>query len=392
MAAGTRAGRSHGTLILWGIIAFLWMIPVASGQVSVWFALGQLGVAVGVLFALIVTHEMGHAILGWLLGYRVFEVSIGAGYTLVQAVIGRTIVRFSLVPAGGHTLLAPKGDRLVPAREVFVSLAGPAVNLVTLLWAIVAEPPPAVRFPAIAMGVVLVVGNLWPRQAPTPLGVTPSDGLRAAHALDLDDAQVRQLIGGRYLGESYVEHVKGDHEAALAWDERGLAAFPDDPSLSGDVATSLLLLGRFEGAQDRLRRLLARDDLLPLQRALFQNNLAWADLMSGDPSLVAEALAASEAAFAELPMLPAVQGTRGFALILSGAIDDGIDLCTRSSRRHRVLDDRASNLCAISIGAARQGRVAAAERHLTQAIRLSPENRLIDRAGAELRSAREAAV
>lgn len=386
-----RSGK-RGTWVwlVWAVTAGLWVIILASGQVSRGEVLIQLGIGVGVLFALIVTHELGHALVGRLLGYRIFELSFGTGPSILDAVLGRTRVRLRLIPAGGHTLLAPKGARLVPAREVFVSLAGPAVNLLTLALVFATDLPPELRGVVIVMSAALVVGNLLPRQAVGPLGMAVSDGLRAARGLDTDEEGERFLLASRYLGESYVSHAKGDHEEAMRWDEQGLAAFPGQASLEGDVATSMILLGRFRPARERLIPLLERDDVEPVQRALYQNNLAWADLMTADPELLPEATAMSKESFAALPALPAVRGTRGFALILTGAVDEGIALCGESFRKNRDPDNRASNACAMSIGATRQARIAAAERFLERAIRLSPDNRLIDRAGEELRTARQA--
>src|SRR4029077_6072353 len=105
----------------------------------------RLALGLGVLFALIVTHELGHAIVGRLLGYRIFELSFGTGRPRVGVVLGRTRLLFAPLPAGGHTLLAPKGARLVPAREVFVSLAGPSVNLLTLARALGTDLPAELR-------------------------------------------------------------------------------------------------------------------------------------------------------------------------------------------------------------------------------------------------------
>jgi hypothetical protein len=376
--------------LVWAVTGGFWVVVLARGLVSPGFVLARLALGVGVLFALIVTHELGHALVGRLLGYRVFELSFGTGKPRVDVVLGRTQLLFGPLPAGGHTLLAPKGARLVPAREVFVSLAGPAVNLFTLAWALGTDLPAELRSVVVFMSAALVVGNLLPRRAVGPLGNATSDGLRAAHALDADDDGVSTVLASRYLGESYISHAKGDHAEAMTWDERGLASYPGNAALEGDVATTMVLLGDFRPAREGLIALLERDDLKPIQRALYQNNLAWADLMTSDPELLLEANTMSKESFATLPTLPAVRGTRGFALILNGAIDEGIALCSDAFRTNRDGDNRASNACAMSIGASRQGRIAAAERLLERAIRSSPDNRLIDRAGAELRAARQA--
>lgn len=387
-----RSGKQGAWVwLVWAVTAGLWVMILASGQVSPWEALLRLGVGVGVLFALIVTHELGHALMGRVLGYRIFELSFGTGPSILDTVLGRTRVRLRPIPAGGHTLLAPKGSRLIPAREVFVSLAGPAVNLLTLALAVATDLPPELRGVVIVMSALLVLGNLLPRHAVGSLGIVVSDGLRAARGLDTDEEGERLLLASRYLGESYVSHAKGDHAEAMRWDEQGLAAYPGQASLEGDVAISMILLGRFRPARERLIALLERGDLEPMQRALCQNNLAWADLMTADPKLLPEASAMSKESFAALPGVPAVRGTRGFALILTGAVAEGMTLCSDSLRKNRDPDNRASNACAMSIGAARKGRIDAAERLLAGAIRQSPDNRLIDRAGEELRAARQAA-
>ena len=93
-----RAARTGWTWAFWALIAALWILPVASGVLSPWVALGQLAPTILVLFALVVTHELGHAVLGRLLGYRIFEVSIGMGWPSADAVLGRTRVRLAAFP------------------------------------------------------------------------------------------------------------------------------------------------------------------------------------------------------------------------------------------------------------------------------------------------------
>jgi hypothetical protein len=110
--------------------------------------------------------------------------------------------------------------------------------------------------------------------------------------------------------EAYIRHRKGDHAGALTWDERGLVHHPSSAALEGDAATSLVLLHRYTEARDRFVRLLERDDLSEPQRALYENNLAWSDIMLDDPQLLSEALHASKHALGVLPDVPAMKGTR----------------------------------------------------------------------------------
>jgi hypothetical protein len=372
---------------LWAVVAALYVLPVLTGTVPLGTQLATLAPGVGVLGLLIVTHELGHALVGRALGYRIFEVSVGLGPRLVNVALGRTRVVVRILPIGGHTLLAPRSARLLPARDVFVALAGAGVNLFTVLWALTADLSNAFTFGILLVGSAVVVENLLPRRVTNPIGVVQSDGLRAALALEADDRALTDALASRYVGEAYVSHLAGDHADALRWDERGLERFPGNRALEGDAAVALILLRRYAEGRDLLVSLLARDDLTTIQRALYRNNLAWADLMLGDPSLLPEAIDASKDAIAELPDQPAVKGTRAYALIVQGAIEDGLVLAAEALRRNATKEHRASNACVLAIGYARSGRLETARRHIVTAMRLAPDNELIDRAVAELEAA-----
>jgi Peptidase family M50 len=369
---------------LWAVVAALYVLPVLTGTVPLGTQLATLAPGVGVLVLLIVTHELGHALVGKALGYRIFEVSVGAGPRLVDVPLGRTRVVVRLLPIGGHTLLAPRSARLLPARDVFVALAGAFVNLFMVLWAFTADLSNAFTFGIVLIGSAVVVENLIPRRVTNAIGVVQSDGLRAALALEADDRALTDALESRYVGEAYVSHRTGDHAGALAWDERGLERFPGSRALESDAAVSLVLLRRYREGRTKLTSLLARDDLAPVQRALYRNNLAWADLMLGDPSLLPEAFEASKEAIGALPDQPAIKGTRAYALILQGAIEDGLVLGAEALRRNTTKESRASNACVLGIGYTRSGRLEAGRRQIATAMRLDPDNELIERALAEL--------
>ncbi len=362
----------------------LFVLPVLAGVVPVGGQLAAIAPGVGVIVALIVTHELGHALMGRLLGYRIFEVSFGVGPLVLNAPLGRTRVVVRLLPAGGHTMLAPKGARLLPARDVFVALAGAFINLLTVLWALTADLSNTFTFGIVLIGSAVVVENLFPRHVRNALGVAKSDGLRAAQALEADEEALTAALVSRYLGEAYVDRAAGDHAGSLAWCERGLEVHPGTRTLQGDVAVSLINLRRYREARDLLVSLLGRDDLDPALRALYRNNLAWTDLMLGDHELLSEAFEASKDAIDTLGDQPAVKGTRAYALILQGAVEDGLRLAGEAIRSNHAKDARASNACVLAIGCSRSGRLDAARRHVAHALRLSPDNELIERAVAEV--------
>jgi hypothetical protein len=379
----SEAGSARQAL-LWALIGALWIIPSAMGAVPWSRTVGDLARYAVVLAVVVAGHELGHALAGRMFGYRIFEISVGIGPTLVDATVGRTHLVVRPFPLAGHTMMATTRTHASRVPELLVSLAGPFTNLVMLAIALTRDvTDPWTSAVALVNGYVLI-GNLVPIQVKNPLGVAFSDGRRALDALDADDRALVDLTAARYMGEAYVQRTRGDYAGALQWDEEGLAAHPGNALLIGDAAAAMIQLQRYAEARATLLRLLERDDLKPPSRAVHLNNLAWADLMIGDPALLSEALASSGEAMGFLPGVAALQGTRGFALIEQGAIADGLDLSRKAYRRHSSPESRAASACVVAIGAARDGRGAMAERYLVMAARLAPDHPLIARAQAAL--------
>ncbi len=384
-ACGSESGSARRAA-LWALMGALWLLPSATGVAPWSRTVGDLARYVVVLVLVVVGHEAGHALAGRSMGYRIFEISLGIGPTLVDTTVRRTHLVVRPFPFAGHTMLAPARTDPSPLRELLVSLAGPFTNLVMLAIALTRDlTDPWISAIVIVNGYVLIL-NLLPIQVKNPLGVVVSDGRRALNALDPDERDVAGLAAARYMGEAYVRRTRGDHAGALRWDEEGLAAHPGNAHLTGDAAVAMIQLQRYEEARAALLGLVDRDDLPAPSRAVHLNNLAWADLMIGDPTLLPEALASSAEALSLLPGVAALQGTRGFALIEQGAIADGLALSRKAYRSHMSAESRAASACVLAIGAARDGRVAMAERYLVTAARLAPDHPLIPRAQAALAS------
>jgi hypothetical protein len=375
---------SAGQALLWALLGALWVIPSATGAVPWSRTVGDLARYAVVLAVVVAGHELGHALAGRMFGYRIFEISVGIGPTLVDATVGGTHLVVRPFPLAGHTMLATTRTHAARVPELLVSLAGPFTNLAMLAIALTRDlADPWTGAVVLVNGYVLIV-NLLPIQVKNPLGVAFSDGRRVMDALDADDRVLADLAAARYMGEAHVRRTRGDHAGALRWDEEGLAAHPGNALLTGDAAASMIQLQRYAEARVMLLRLLERDDVKPPSRAVHLNNLAWADLMIGDPALLSEALASSAEATGLLPGVAALQGTRGFALIEQGAIADGLELSRKAHRSHSSQESRAASACVVAIGAARDGRGAMAERYLVTAARLAPDHPLIARAQAAL--------
>jgi hypothetical protein len=218
----------------------------------------------------------------------------------------------------------------------------------------------------------------------TPFGLVRSDGLALVTLLRAPAEELREMDALRFAAEAAAALKWRDPAAAIRHAEAGLAVHPDHAVLRHYLTVALIRDRRFAAARAHLQALLASDRSEPHQHAIDLNNLAWANLMSGDPDLLDEALAASAEAERKLAWNAAVKGTRGYALILAGDVDAGLARAQRAYTSHTEKTDRATVACVIAIGAARAGDMPAAQRMLDAARRLDADCNLLERASAEL--------
>jgi hypothetical protein len=141
--------------------------------------------------------------------------------------------------------------------------------------------------------------------------------------------------------------------------------------------------GRWVDARDDLL-LAARVATTDEHRAMCQNNAAWASLMSGQPTLRAEALELARAAKASQPDRLAFIGTYAFALLENGSPAEAAALLEPVASTHPRPRDRASDLCLLAMCFARLQRHDAAATNLRAAREADPRCALLERAQAEV--------
>jgi hypothetical protein len=336
-----------------------------------------------VLVVVVVAHELGHALTGRALGLRIHEVEIGYGPRLARLRLGRTEVEVRLLPFGGHTVMVP--ERAAPARMAAGVLAGPLANLAVIVVTLFVWPRSGPWVPPLVIAnTIVLIGNLWPTRVATPLGRVASDGLALVTLLRAPEQEVREMDAIGHVAEAAIALKRRDSARAVRCAQEGLARYPENRALRHYLTVGLIRTGDHDAARTHLLSLLDADGAEPHQRAIDLNNLAWTDLMSGDPDRLEEALAASEEAERKLAWNPAIKGTRGYALIEAGRVADGIALSRRAYDAHRDRGDRATCACVLAIGAARLGDTATARRMLAEAARLDPTCDLRARATAEV--------
>ncbi len=341
--------------------------------------------------AMVLPHELGHALTAMALGMRLFTVEIGVlGRVLFEPEILGCEFLFRSVPLGGCVRASPKNLRFVRTKHFFVVAAGPmtnAVALVAVLWLIGMSREHAVLCWALAAFVFanifkLAVG-LFPRMVWMPGGRTPNDGLLLLRIFFMPDTALAAWHSSTLVQESLLSLARGrisDAEARLAVVK---ATYPNDASPEFIEPAIFSEQRRYREAREAYLRLLDKSDLSAAQKPVIQNNIAWADLMIGDESLLGEADRLSQAAIEEIPERPYVRGTRGSVLIELGQIEAGIPLLLQAMRENRR-ENSALNACYLAIAEGKRGNYRSAQQYLATAKRRDTDCPLLDRATSAL--------
>lgn len=129
--------RSPQTKNEWGILVilsfffFLFLVLELARQ----FTVEKLSVPFFLLSyaALLVIHELGHALASRIVGWRVEKISIGLGPVVKQSQISGCEIEIRLVPLSGYVLPTPRNLNFPQAKNCFIYSAGPGIELLLVL-------------------------------------------------------------------------------------------------------------------------------------------------------------------------------------------------------------------------------------------------------------------
>jgi tetratricopeptide (TPR) repeat protein len=358
-----------------GAYAVLLFLPVVvSALVSspIWWWLGLhplLFLAVGI-------HEAGHALVGRLVAFRVFEVQVGTGPRLATVHVGGTRVELRAVPLCGFTSWAPTRPEGYSERLFAAVAAGPLVNLAAVAAAIVLLPASPWALVLGATNGWLALRNLLPHGASSPARGSGNDGAALCRPRP-SPAEAGAALALAPYWESVVRWKDGDHLGARRVAEEALARHPGWVSAQDVLASALIGLGHYEEARETLLAVLDAPDPPEGLRATALLSLAWADLCSGDPELLPEADAASQAAVRLLPWLAAARTARALALVERGDPAAGLALVPSPWRGGLDRRERASAAAVRARSLARLGQRQRSRRHLAWAAWLDPRCSLL---------------
>ncbi len=364
----TRAiGLVSGNLLLLQLLSFCVVIPV---------------------------HEIGHALVGRLVGLDVVAIILGHGRVVWTGRLAGISIELRDGPIiMGATLFDTSKSTWLRCRLFAAVLGGPLANLACALWIwrFLGPWPDVVKLAGgLAPLVWLCVGNwivlvasLVPQRNPSGRW---SDGAQLFWLVFRRRLDLRGLRLTAELHEWNRRRDAGDAVGAHALALAMRARHPDLPSLATLVGIALIDSGSLDDARAILLSVLEHPEE-PSVHAMQQNNVAFIDFVIGADELRDEADALSAAAIASHPKAASVLGTRGSVLVWLGRADEGISLLEQSFAANEIARDRATNACALAMGYNALVDTNAATRWLEIARRLDPRCGLLDRATAELASA-----
>lgn len=380
-------------VVIGGIIGFilLWSNP--------WSVAGRFLTALFLvdlfLVLSVVPHELGHAAIGRLLGWRVFAIVIGVGKRVFKFDLLGIIFDFRSLPICGITQLAPIDTRWFRLKRFFVYLAGPMVNAaiaVIILWiwwdswrdfGFWGLPRPA-RI-CVWANLWIMAANLWPFQS--KILNLPSDGNQLLKTFSTKQKDAEELQAARFVMEAMLrrdEHK--DFEGALGWCNKGLAIFPQNLHLLNVSGVLCLDQQNYTRAREIFLQLLPRETKPNGTRYIILNNIAYVDALLGDPELLPEADAYSKEAYGAAPWAPSITGTRGTVLIALGQLEAGIKLLKESFERAWTPRSKAENACHLAMAHTRLGDRNQANNYMKLARQLDSQCRLIDRVETEFQN------
>ena len=88
-------------------------------------------------FLIIVPHELGHALVGRLMGMRVFRIIVGAGKPVWECRLFGVRFQVNSLPYGGFAWVMPSDLRAFRLRSVPMIAAGPGANILLALLALI---------------------------------------------------------------------------------------------------------------------------------------------------------------------------------------------------------------------------------------------------------------
>lgn len=347
----------------------------------------------------LIFHEFAHAIGAWLTGGRVFGFHFGLGTVLLRQWLGNLYIGLSKYPVSGICFAAFPTQKFSRLRYGIYISSGLLFHLIVLavLIPILSQSGnwnglPLIRWTVLVNGIMLLF-NLWPQTFMTVEGKSDSDGKKIWRLISgqIKTNEIHQLY---YRHSARFAYQRGDMEHVDEIIEQGLINDPNDSLLENIRAYQLIKNGRLDEAQNAWKKIVeikSDTDPISVQHAVSFNNYAWVTLMNHpSPESLQTARGYAENAYSMAPWLPYIRGTMAAVLVESGEYDAGIDLALKAVEEMKSdklpfwKEDAASILAISALGYFRQGEEKLANKYLSEAQLLAPNEMAVKKVVAEM--------
>ncbi len=381
------------------IAVFVAIVDAFTFRHGAWSVAADVLSLVVISYPIIVAHELAHALVGGVLGIRVFKIRIGHGPALFSRRGFGISWELNLWPFGGGTLMIAPPQPGNRARMFAAVLAGPVVHVVLLAAGSVfqtvlltlegwfgTQVAVMVNWTWIflSLNLLLLIGNLLPTRSVGASGRLGTDGWELLHLLLQKPEEEKNWNLAYYWMEAMDSMERSDHAAALRWTEQGLRLHPEQPGLTVLRGNALIKLKRFAEARGIYAGVLPfKEAKEPVFRYTLYNNIAFADILLKDPQWLPEADQYSAEALRHIGWSPAIIGTRGAVLVEMGRPDEGIRLLLQAMAKEINTSDKASDAFHLAVAERWRGNDAESRRYLALARKYDPNFFLLDSPGWE---------
>lgn len=362
-----------GAALLWWLARDWFVTPLVVG----------VSVILLINLPLIVLHELAHAAVARLVGFRVFAVNVGVGRPFFTREWGGVNWVFGPFPLGGLTFVGSPPGRGYRLRLWLITLAGPLLHFIFLFgsyhwlvnesWRAWFDPMTYQLMLYFCLAnLVVLLANIFPRKINTPSGVTGTDGWHLLCLPFLKNDALQIKYAGYYMSAAMHAYQKNALDAARAMIARGLELLPNYAAALNILGVIQVQQQDYAGAKQLFLGLLTRTDLDVSLKYAAINNVAYCNVLLEDPALLPEADTFSQDAMRHLPWHPAIVGTRGLVLAHLGQVEEGLAMLKRAMDEHHDAHSKALSACHIAQIEDRRGNPNVARQFLDAARALDP--------------------
>ena len=317
------------------------------------------------MYLLPLLHELGHAVVGSLLHMRVEGIIVGGGREVLRTRFVGLSVSICVRPLQGLANVYPRGHRLLCARQFFMVLAGPAVDLSVLAVVPIMDVHfglPSYPTSTATHGISMLLYAIFVFEAQFLIyGLWPREYYRGGR---------KRWTDGYWLWTILFSH-KTVHIA-----------------LQSSTADFHCRQGNFSKARDLYRQMLHEKDLKTEERTHILDAVACLPIFYDCPQFLNEADECSMQALEISPSSLTLKGTRGSILIYLGRIAEGRALLEEVWKQSPSDVDRAICACHLALASSLEGDTNRTDKMIALGRNIDPHCRVLDKVFKEIEEAR----